>query len=308
MRQSHIPPSGFPERPSAHTIGSQMQVANPHTFLLRPPSDELSAASLLAQVDLFRIDAAKRLDQKHRSEMGQFLTPTSVSCLMSSMFHRRPNSLRLLDAGAGVGSLSAGMIAEVCAWQERPLEVHLLAYEIEPLLVEYLLKTFDLCGDLCRAVGIRFVGEVRTEDFYSGSRNCTQGNDLFPGERVSINAAILNPPYRKINNDSHVRRLLSQVGIETTNLYTAFLWLAEKMLAQDGEMVAITPRSFCNGPYFRMFRKAFARTMRFRRIHSFDSRTRLLRRRCLTREHYYSCGQINRSWESGDHHKQWTRR
>ena len=37
-------------------------------------------------------------------------------------------------------------------------------------------------------------------------------------------------------------------------------------------MVAITPRSFCNGPYFEPFRRYFLRQMRFRRIHVFDTR------------------------------------
>jgi adenine-specific DNA-methyltransferase len=37
-------------------------------------------------------------------------------------------------------------------------------------------------------------------------------------------------------------------------------------------MVAITPRSFCNGPYFEPFRRFFLREMRFSRVHVFDSR------------------------------------
>jgi len=35
---------------------------------------------------------------------------------------------------------------------------------------------------------------------------------------------------------------------ETSNLYTAFLAIAIKLLEPGGELVAITPRSFCNGP------------------------------------------------------------
>ena len=34
-----------------------------------------------------------------------------------------------------------------------------------------------------------------------------------------IHAAILNPPYRKINTDSPERHLLRRVGMETSNLY-----------------------------------------------------------------------------------------
>lgn len=69
-----------------------------------------------------------------------------------------------------------------------------------------------------------------------------------------------------------MRRSLNAAGLEVTNLYAAFVWLAAKMLASGGEMVAITPRSFCNGPYFRRFRIGLLGMMSFRRIHAFESR------------------------------------
>jgi len=47
--------------------------------------------------------------------------------------------------------------------------------------------------------------------------------DLFGWSKTPFNAAILNPPYRKINSDSRARRLLREAGIETTNLYAGFL-------------------------------------------------------------------------------------
>ena len=37
-------------------------------------------------------------------------------------------------------------------------------------------------------------------------------------------------------------------------------------------MVGITPRSFCNGPYFRLFREDFLANLELRRIHVFESR------------------------------------
>ena len=37
-------------------------------------------------------------------------------------------------------------------------------------------------------------------------------------------------------------------------------------------MVAITPRSFCNGPYFNKFRFALLRMMSLKHIHVFESR------------------------------------
>lgn len=229
---------------------------------------------LLERVEFFRVDAARRIDAEQRSQLGQFLTPAAVSRLMAQMFVNRPQSLQCLDAGAGVGSLSAALVAQACRWDQPPRELTITAYEIDPILREYLLETLEACAAICRRAGIRFVGEVRAEDFIRAGTGILHGRGLFPGDTVSINAAILNPPYRKINTQSETRRLLSTVGIETSNLYTGFLWLALKLLDPSGELVAITPRSFCNGPYFRPFRKALLSTMKLRRIHVFESRDR----------------------------------
>src|SRR5579875_2656398 len=78
-------------------------------------SREPSTDSLLELVELLQIDATRRLDPKTRGERGQFLTPTRVASFMASMFDLEPRreSVRLLDAGAGIGSLSAAFVARV---------------------------------------------------------------------------------------------------------------------------------------------------------------------------------------------------
>ncbi len=63
------------------------------------------------------------------------------------------------------------------------------------------------------------------------------------------------------------------MGIETTNLYTAFLALLARYLDEGGELVAITPRSFCNGPYFKPFREQFFDVISLRQMHVFESRS-----------------------------------
>ena len=50
------------------------------------------------------------------------------------------------------------------------------------------------------------------------------------------------------------------------------MYLAAKRLKDGGEMVAIVPRSFCNGPYFKPFRKQFFSIMTARHIHVFEKR------------------------------------
>ncbi len=97
---------------------------------------------------------------------------------------------------------------------------------------------------------------------------------LFRHSDEPFHCAILNPPYHKIHSDSEARLALRRVGIETSNLYTAFLALVSKLLKPGGELVAITPRSFCNGPYFRPFRESFLAEVAINKIHVFESRKR----------------------------------
>ncbi|MDE9591209.1 Eco57I restriction-modification methylase domain-containing protein, partial [Xenorhabdus bovienii] len=65
---------------------------------------------------------------------------------------------------------------------------------------------------------------------------------------------------------------LSNAGIETVNLYSGFVALALKQLRQGGELVAIIPRSFCNGPYYQPFREQLLSETSIKHIHIFDSR------------------------------------
>ncbi len=229
--------------------------------------------ALVQRVDFLRLDAARRLEPERRAEMGQFMTPLPVARLMASMFEAKGHSLRLLDPGAGVGSLSAAWVAELCARKKPPREIALVAYEVDSHMLAGLHTTMAACRVHCERSGIAFSSEVREEDFVAAGTNAL-GGDLFASGPESFDCTILNPPYRKIKTDSRTRRLVEELGVETTNLYAAFLWIAAGFLKPGGEMVAITPRSFCNGPYFRSFRKRFLDIMALCRIHSFDSRDR----------------------------------
>ena len=60
--------------------------------------------------------------------------------------------------------------------------------------------------------------------------------------------------------------------METGNLYSAFLSIAIKLLSPGGELVAIVPRSFCNGPYFRPFRNLFLDNTAIHHLHVFERR------------------------------------
>ena len=79
---------------------------------------------------------------------------------------------------------------------------------------------------------------------------------------------IINPPYSKINNSSTISKLLLKEDLDHTNIYSAFIAISQKILKPHGQMVFISPRSFCNGVYFESFRKKFLQSLLLKRIHN----------------------------------------
>lgn len=224
------------------------------------------------QADLYRLEATRKLDPSTRSELGQFLTPGPLARFMATFFEGFGDHVRLLEAGAGVGTLLAATVAGACERAEPPRTIEAAAFEIDPILIRYLKETLVGCELACRGSGVRFRGEVTGGDFIEAGVELLDGGLFGPKHRHSFTHAILNPPYKKLNSDSDTRLRIRRVGIETSNLYAAFVALALQLLEPGGEMVAITPRSFCNGPYFRPFREFLLKQTAIRRIHLFESR------------------------------------
>ena len=237
------------------------------------------AATLLDRLDVERSKISKRLaaDPERRAALGQFFTPASVARFMAAMLRvsAPPPEFRLLDAGGGSGMLTAAVVAALCARPRpmRPDALHATVWEIDEGFAADLARTFEHCRRVCDDAGVRFTGTVRRENFILEGARLVNGGGLFrvqDGPR--FHAAILNPPYRKLRGDSAERGVMRSVGIETGNLYSAFVWLALELLEDGGELVAITPRSFMNGAYFRPFRRALASGFAFRRVHVYDAR------------------------------------
>ncbi len=205
-------------------------------------------------------------------EWGQFLTPNPVAEFMASLFEIHRSEVHLFDAGAGAGALSAALVGRLCREPRKPKRISLTAYEIDAAQIEPLQARLDGCRCVCERAGISFSATVLNEDFIAAAVPVVRG-DLFALESPRFNTAIINPPYRKIRSDSSTRPLLRSAGIEASNLYAGFVALITRLLNKGGELVAITPRSFCNGPYFKPFREDFLDVMSLRRLHIFESRS-----------------------------------
>ena len=231
------------------------------------------ALESLNTLDHVRLSFNAATSREERSQIGQFLTPAAIANFMSSLFEPFAREVRILDPGAGAGVLFAALVNRLLLQKKRPLSIEVAAYETGRAILPHLQDTMDRCIADCAKCNVPFRGIIREDDFIASAISETE-ESLFvaPGKRFTH--AILNPPYKKINGETNIRTMLYSAGLEVANLYAAFVWLSMRMLEPGGQIVAITPRSFCNGPYFKKFRLAFLEMLSLRQIHVFISRNK----------------------------------
>lgn len=212
---------------------------------------------------------SNRVDLKKKARLGQFFTPPSIAHFMAGLFERRDaDDCRLLDAGAGTGSLSSAFLERWACGELSFRRVELDAFEVDESLHSRLTQAL---AKYSARPG--FHATIRGGDFITTAADWLSGGFL-AGESPRYTHAILNPPYKKMRSDSDHREALRQAGIETVNLYSAFVALSLSLLDRHGQLVAIIPRSFCNGPYYRPFREYILQHAAIRHIHLFNSRSK----------------------------------
>lgn len=223
---------------------------------------------MLSTIEQTRLRLSKNTEAKKKSQLGQFLTSARTAAFMASLFPDGKGRCRLLDAGAGIGSLSAAFLDR---WDSAGFGfqcVELDAFEIDDSLYSYLNQTLEKYKK-----NSKFIPTIRNVDFIHAAADWLSGS-FFAEEFQKYTHAILNPPYKKINSSSSHRLALRRVGIETVNLYSAFVALAVALAAPGGQIVAIIPRSFCNGPYYRPFRDFILEHTAIRHLHLFELRNK----------------------------------
>ena len=207
-------------------------------------------------------------NRSKKSSLGQFFTPATVSRFMAAMFSpTRSDECSLLDPGYGIGSLTSAFLDR---WDTYFHRIRVTGYEVDDFIYRRALEI---------AAEMRAEAKVLNTDFiYTAVRS------ILSPEQQLFSHAIINPPYKKINAGSRHRYLLRKVGIETVNLYTAFVALSVALLIDGGQLVAIIPRSFCNGPYYRPFRNFIMERAAIRHIHLFHARDKAFRHDAVLQE------------------------
>lgn len=204
-----------------------------------------------------------------RKARGHFGTPAAVADFMAGLADlagRR--AVRVLDPGAGVGLLSAA-VCQRALRNGEPTTLDFELWEDDPAIQPFLRSTMEHCRERLNAAGHRMSYEVRQEDFILASDR----RSLFDvGAVRAFDLAIVNPPYFKLRKDSPHARVMSHVVHGQPNAYAFFMAVAVDLLTTGGDLVAITPRSYFNGPYFRRFRSWLLGQAALRHVHLFESR------------------------------------
>lgn len=236
--------------------------------------EDVTADALLDRVEAHRLVALPAAsDDKERSTLGQYFTPAAMGAFMAGFFDPLPPEIRLLEPGAGSGALCSAFALHALNQESGIRSLDITAWEIDPKLIPLLRGTLEMIGRVYRKRGITFKWRIEQGDFIQHAPPSLVNGPMFGQGLERFNCVLMNPPYKKIQGTSLHRKILSGLGLETGNLYTAFLWLAAKDLEPGGQLVSIHPRSFANGPYFYPFRKAFLSEMTLKRAHLFNSRT-----------------------------------
>ncbi len=222
---------------------------------------------MLSDIEQARLRLSRDTDAKKKSQFGQFLTPEGIAAFMAGLFPPAEGRCSLLDAGAGIGSLAAAFLERWRSGGFRFRCIELDAFEIDGSLHAQLAQT------LSQYRSDTFHVKIRGDDFIHAAVDALSGG-LFAKPLPRYSHAILNPPYKKIGSNSAHRLALRRVGIETVNLYSAFVALTVAQVAPGGQIVAIIPRSFCNGPYYRPFRDFILERVAIRHMHLFESRSK----------------------------------
>ena len=227
------------------------------------------AVGLSARTEQRRVAATAKLGHK-QSELGQFFTPELAAALIAGLpALPRRGRLRVLDPGAGVGTLTAALVARVLL-EGAQLDLELVCVEVDERVAESLKQTLDDITQTMAEAGLTATTQVISGDYIELSTSMFNRSTSLD---EPFDLVVMNPPYRKLATASPHRKALANVGVDAPNLYAAFLALGTNALRSGGQVVAITPRSFANGSYFAQFRRYLLERVALNHLHVFESRS-----------------------------------
>ena len=231
----------------------QLQITDPVEDIIALQSDFLSSKPIEA-----------------RKNLGQFFTGTIVSDYMASLINKPKNkTLRILDAGAGTGILTASTAFRCLEFGCKT--VHAVLYEIDSQAIPHLEQTLKVIQQIFIQNRGTFSFEIQCEDFVLSRPDRdenVQGFDI----------AVINPPYFRYSvKDSPYAKAAADLYRGDPNIYASFMAVVTACMKDGGQMITITPRSFTNGLYFKGLRSYLLSESSLDLIHIFKHRDKVFK-------------------------------
>ncbi|WP_446012020.1 Eco57I restriction-modification methylase domain-containing protein [Candidatus Electrothrix sp.] len=212
----------------------------------------------------------RRKTAQARKTLGQFFTGSVVSDYMASLINKPDTEIvRLLDAGAGTGILTASTAL-------RCLElgcttVHAVLYELDSEAIPSLDQTLRIVQNTFNQQHGIFSFDIRCEDFVLARPDKDKHIRRF-------DVSVINPPYFKYNvKNSPYAKAAADLYHGDPNIYASFMAIAMASIKDGGQMVTITPRSFTNGLYFKGVRSYLLTRSALDLVHIFKHRNKVFK-------------------------------
>lgn len=235
-------------------------------------SIQLDNVNILEYAESVSVKVNELSNSEDKKSKGQYFTPPSIAKFMASLVTFNRSKIKVLDPGAGTGILSCALVDRILT-ENRKVDMEVDLYENDPTVLPYLEQTMRQCKDLMGKSGREFTFKIISRDFILDNAQLFT-RDLFQkNEKVEpYDIAISNPPYFKVGINSDYAQIMSRYVKGQPNVYFMFMAVAERLLRYSGQLVFITPRSYCSGLYFERFRHEFFDVMLPDQMHLFDSR------------------------------------
>lgn len=213
--------------------------------------------------------------QKDKKCKGQFFTPLAISAFMGRLATpSKKKAFSVLDPGCGLAILSCALI-EYQVEEVTPEHIILVLYETDKKVLPFTKVVLNYLQVWCAKKKVALEFKLREEDFVLDKCECLGGADTLFGEVFGFEKydyIISNPPYFKLAKSDEHTRSCARIVDGQTNIYAIFMAICAKMLADEGQMIFITPRSFASGRYFQSFRDFLFSQVHIDFIHLFNTR------------------------------------
>lgn len=210
-------------------------------------ADEQLLERSLAVIGNISQTASRQLSKVKQAKFAQYFTEGVIAQTMAKRLSISGKQLTIGDHGAGAGVLGATTLVELLR-KHTGTTLNLKAYEIDDNLHPYFFESMAAVEQFaCDTANMAPIYSLK------GDFSSTDLQEI-EARRASLSGAVINPPYQKLHQGSDIAQFMREQFVSVPNQYALFVVLTVDMLKDGGEMVAILPRSFMSGTYFKAFR------------------------------------------------------